>query len=127
MGVRTFKELHAWQAANALRASVIAATLREPASRDFRFVDQIRRSANSACANIAEGFGRYQHKEFAQFLSIAKGSLAEVQDHIVAGESMGYWDAATAGKLTAEADSAIRLSTALMRHLRTTKAPSTST
>ena len=79
MGVRTFKDLHAWQ------------------------------------------------KEFAQFLSIAKGSLAEVQDHIVAGEAMGYWDAVTARKLTAEADSAIRLSTALARYLRSTKAPSSST
>lgn len=125
MGARTFKDLLAWQAADALRRGVIAATAGGPAARDFRFVDQIRRAANSACANIAEGFGRYQHKEFAQFLSIAKGSLAEVQDHIVAGEAMGYWDAATAQRLDADATRAIRMTAALLRHLRSTKAPST--
>ena len=125
MGARTFKDLLAWQAADALRRRVIAATANGPAARDFRFVDQIRRAANSACANIAEGFGRYQHKEFAHFLSIAKGSLSEVQDHIVAGEAMGYWDTATALQLDADATRAIRMTAALIRHLRSTKAPST--
>jgi len=97
------------------------------AGRDFRFVDQIRRAANSACANIAEGFGRYQHKEFGQFVSIARGSLAEVQDHIVAGEAMGYWSASAASRLDAEAAKALRLTAGLLKHLHRTKAPSTST
>ena len=123
MGARTFRELQAWQFADSLRRQVIALTAAGPAAKDFKFVDQIRRAANSACANIAEGFGRYQHKEFAQFLSIAKGSLTEVQDHVMAGEAMGYWDAATARKMDAEAATAIRLVTALMTHLRRTKAP----
>ena len=127
VGVRTFKELEAWRAADALRRSVILATATGLASRDFRFVDQIRRAANSACANIAEGFGRYQHKEFAQFVSIAKGSLAEVQDHIAAGEAMGYWQVTAARAMDAEAEQALRLAAGLIRHLRSTKAPSTST
>jgi four helix bundle protein len=92
-------------------------------SKDFKFVDQIRRAANSACANIAEGFGRYQHKEFSQFLSIAKGSLTEVQDHVLAGEAMGYWDATTARTLDDAAGKAIGLTSGLIRHLRSTKAP----
>jgi len=102
---------------------VIQATAAGGVSKDFRFIDQIRRAANSACANIAEGFGRYQHKEFAQFLSIAKGSLAEVQDHIVAGEAMGYWDAAAARRMEKEAEEALRIAAGLMRHLRRSKAP----
>ncbi|HEX6323768.1 MAG TPA: four helix bundle protein [Vicinamibacterales bacterium] len=127
VGARTFKELEAWQAADGLRRDVIAMTATGRASRDFKFVDQIRRAANSACANIAEGFGRYQHKEFGQFVSIARGSLAEVQDHIVAGAAMGYWSAATAGRLDAEAAKALRLTAGLLKHLHRTKAPSTST
>ncbi|MDQ3168698.1 MAG: four helix bundle protein [Acidobacteriota bacterium] len=127
MGVRTFKELHAWQAADRLRKSVIAATATGPASRDFRFVDQVRRAANSACANTAEGFGRYQHKEFAQFVSIAKGFLAEVQDHLAADEAMGYWQTNAARAMDAEAEQSVRLAAGLIRHLRSTKAPSNST
>jgi four helix bundle protein len=123
MGARHFKELLAWQAADALRRHVIRVTTSGPCARDFKFVDQIRRAANSACANIAEGFGRYQHKEFAQFLSIAKGSLAEAQDHILAGQAMSYWDAETTEMLEAEALKAIRLTAALMDHLRHSKAP----
>jgi four helix bundle protein len=123
MGARTFTELHAWQAADLLRKHVIHITASGPPARDFRFVDQIRRAANSACANIAEGFGRYQHKEFAQFLSIAKGSLTETQDHLLAGMAMGYWTADQADGLVAEAATAIRLVTALISHLRRTRAP----
>lgn len=125
MGVRHFKELEAWQAADRLRREVIAATATGRCRRDFKFVDQIRRAANSACANIAEGFGRYRHTEFAQFVSIARGSLTEVQDHIAAGEAMGYWSESTAAKLDAEATTALRLTAGLLKHLHRTKAPST--
>lgn len=127
VGARHFKELHAWQAADRLRRDVITITATGKCRQDYKFVDQIRRAANSACANIAEGFGRYQHKEFGQFVSIARGSLAEVQDHIVAGEAMGYWNSETATRLDAQAAKAIRLATGLLKHLHRTKAPSIST
>jgi four helix bundle protein len=123
VGARTFRELEAWQFADSLRRHVIDITTTGRAAKDFRYVDQIRRAVNSACANIAEGFGRYHHKEFAQFLSIAKGSLTEVQDHLAAGAAMGYWTPATAANLDAEARAAIALVTALITHLRRTKAP----
>ena len=123
MGARHFKELHAWQSADRLRRAVIRVTATGPASRDFKFVDQIRRAANSACANIAEGFGRYRHREFAQFVTIARGSLTEVQDHVVAGKAMGYWNSKTAEELDAEAATALRLTAGLLKHLHRTKAP----
>ena len=44
----------------------------------------------SAPRNIAEGFGRYRHKEFAQFVRIAKGSMAEVLDHFIDAVDNGY-------------------------------------
>jgi hypothetical protein len=50
-----------------------------------------------------------------------------VQDHIVAGEAMGYWSAATACRLDEEAAKALRLTAGLLKHLHRTKAPSTST
>jgi len=127
VGAKHFKELESWQAADRLRRDLIKMTATGPVARDFKFIDQIRRAANSACANIAEGFGRYQHREFAQFVSIARGSLAEVQDHIVAGEALGYWSQEATARLDAEAAKALRLTAGLLKHLHRTKAPSTST
>jgi four helix bundle protein len=49
--------------------------------RRFQYYDQLSDAARSAPCNIAEGFARYRHKEFAQFVRIAKGSEAEVLNH----------------------------------------------
>ena len=46
--------------------------------RDFSLVDQIRRASMSVCANIAEGYGRHTKRDFAQFMSVAIGSINEV-------------------------------------------------
>ena len=46
--------------------------------RDFSLVDQIRRASMSVCANIAEGYGRHTKRDFAQFISVAIGSINEV-------------------------------------------------
>jgi four helix bundle protein len=51
-------------------------------ARDFGFCDQIRESARSAPANIAEGFGKYDPPEFRRYLGIAVGSLKETQNHL---------------------------------------------
>ena len=45
---------------------------------DFSLIDQIRRACLSVAANIAEGYGRKTKRDFAQFLSIALGSVNEV-------------------------------------------------
>jgi four helix bundle protein len=63
---------------------------RPPACRDFRFCDQIRDAAGSATNNIAEGFGRFRHREFAQFLRIAAASLNEVRDDLIHGHANRY-------------------------------------
>ena len=43
-------------------------------------------------ANIAEGQGRHSNKEFANFLNIAHGSVAETQSHIYIALDLGYLD-----------------------------------
>lgn len=52
--------------------------------------EQLRRSALSIPANIAEGHSRLHRKEFIQFLSIAHGSLSELETHLVVAEAVGY-------------------------------------
>ena len=83
MGIKDFRDLVAWQLADELRREVIAFTEKEPASRDFKFCNQIREASSSACRNTSEGFGRFRPAENARFLEFAHASLLEVQDGLI--------------------------------------------
>ena len=74
------KELRAWKLADLVRRQIVALCAKPPVIRDFKFCNQADRAAASACRNIAEGFARYGHPEFARFVSIARGSLGELRD-----------------------------------------------
>jgi four helix bundle protein len=92
VGVRHFTDLVAWRLAAQLRDQIVALTNEPAVARDFRFCSQIRDAASSAPSNIAEGFCRYSHREFAQFLKVAYGSLGEVQNHLTDARERGYVD-----------------------------------
>lgn len=88
--VERFEDLIAWQKAHQLTLMVYDFTGREPFSRDYGLKDQIRRAAVSVMSNIAEGFDRYNRPEFRQFLSIARGSVAEVRSQLHLARSLSY-------------------------------------
>lgn len=90
MTFRRFEDIRAWQTARKIRKAVYAASAGRKFGRDFGLRDQIRRAAVSITANIAEGFAKQSDKEFAKFLNSAKGSAAEVQDHLYAALDEGY-------------------------------------
>ena len=56
----------------------------------FGIVSQIRRSASSVPANIAEGHGREGRVQFVQFLRVAQGSLKELETHILLSARVGF-------------------------------------
>jgi four helix bundle protein len=76
---RHFTELIVWQLADQLRIEVFQLTKRGRFHTDFKLRSQLDDAADSACRNIAEGFGGTD-REFANFLRIARRSLNEVQD-----------------------------------------------
>jgi four helix bundle protein len=90
MGVKRFEDLIAWQLADQLQTIIFEFTSQPPASRDFKYCDQIRDSIRSAKRNTSEGFGRYYPKEFARFLRIAAGSLQETKNHLQDGLKQQY-------------------------------------
>lgn len=92
---KSFEELPVWQKARELVKYVYSLTRKEPFSKDFSLVDQMRRSSTSVMFNTSEGFERGSNTEFIQFLYIAKGSAGEAraqfyvaldQEYITTGE-----------------------------------------
>lgn len=112
------EELVVWQLGNELRGKVYAITATAPAKYDRRLCDQLNDAASSVTRNIAEGFGRYRHKEFAQFLSIARGSLFEIIDHLHDGVARRHWTDDTIKEHRSLCNRTIAAITHFIRYLR---------
>lgn len=82
---KTFEDLRAFQRALELMVDVYAATEALPQS-DLR--PQLRRAAGSVVSHIAEGQGRLTNEEWSRMLSEARGSLYEVQAHVIAAAKL---------------------------------------
>jgi len=82
MTARSYEDLLVWQKAHALVNTIYKITEKFPSTEKFTLVKQIRGSAISVPANIAEGFGRYHQKEKIQFYNIAVGSLNETENYL---------------------------------------------
>ncbi len=87
MAKQSFKDLLAWQKANDLTFDIYK-TFR--ANKDFSFRDQIQRASLSIMNNIAEGYARRSDKALKNYLSIAKGSAAEVESMLIIAKRLGY-------------------------------------
>lgn len=81
--IESFEDLKAWKACRAFRLFSVSCARQLPGEERYLLGDQIRRSARSITANIAEGYGRYHYKENIQFCRQARGSLYEVLDHFI--------------------------------------------
>jgi four helix bundle protein len=123
MAVRRFEDLAAWQLADQLKEEVFAFTAGYPASRDYKYCDQIRESARSAARNIAEGFGRYYHREFAHFLRIASASLQETKNHLRDARARGYLSNVEYRRLEALTLRAIKATNRFIAYLVRSEAP----
>lgn len=75
---RNHRTLKAWQEAINLVDAIYSTTAEFPADERFGLTSQLRRAAVSVPANIAEGFARTGTRELLHFLSIASGSLSEL-------------------------------------------------
>ncbi len=116
--ITRFEDIAAWQKSRELARQVYAATKSGDFSRDYGLRDQIRRASVSVLSNIAEGFGRGGDKEFTQFLSQAKGSVAEVQAQLYVALDAGYLSKTLFTQLYALADETGRLIGGFMKYLQ---------
>lgn len=95
---RQFEDLPVWKKAKELGIAVYSLTKTGSFSKDYGFVDQIRRASVSISSNIAEGFERGAKTELIQFLYIAKGSCGEVRSQLTIAKELGYIDVDTYAK-----------------------------
>ena len=90
MAIERFEDLIAWQRARELVREVYRVSRVGVFAKDFGLSRQIQRAAVSIMSNVAEGFDRKGDREFRQFLSIAKGSCAEVRSLVYVAVDAGY-------------------------------------
>ncbi len=88
--ITSFQDLIAWQKARLPTAKIYRVTSQGSFAKEYGLKDQIRRAAVSVMSNIAEGFERGRPSEFHQFLSIAKGSCAELRSQLFVASEAGY-------------------------------------
>jgi four helix bundle protein len=117
MTVQHYRELKVWQLAMELAVNCYQATTAFPKEELFGLTRQIRRAASSIPANIAEGQGREHTKEFLNHRSIARGSLMEVETHLMLSERVGLLRQAELQSLLAHADRISRMLSGLRKVL----------
>jgi len=90
VGATIYRDLLAWQRAMDLVVGVYGETKRWPSAEAYGLTNQVRRAVVSILSNIAEGQGRSGDREFLQFLSIAHGSIREVETQLLISARLGY-------------------------------------
>jgi len=90
--IEKFGQLIAWQKARELTTQIYKATDEGKFAKDYGLKDQVRRAAVSSMSNVAEGFERGGLAEFHRFLSISKGSCAELRTQLYIALDVGYLD-----------------------------------
>jgi four helix bundle protein len=125
VGVRRYEDLDVWKLAEEVRLRIVDLTDRPTLRAHYWLSVQLRKAANSACANIAEGFSRFRPGDFARFMRIARGSLAELQQHLREPEIQRTAAADEQAELAQLIDRAMRASARLIAYLGSAVPPQT--
>jgi four helix bundle protein len=118
MSIQHYRQLIAWQKAMELVKHIYDLTGGFPRREIYGLANQLRRAAVSVPSNIAEGQGRDSTKEFLHHLSIAHGSLLEVETQILIPESLEYLDPHRRKSILEKTAEAGRLINGLSRALK---------
>ena len=85
-----YRNLIVWQKSMQFSRQVYRLIERFPAAEKYALSDQVRRAVVSVPSNIAEGCGRASNRDYAHFLSIARGSLYETMTQLEMAKELGY-------------------------------------
>ena len=114
----SYEKLDVYKLSMAFAHDVYQTVSSFPEYEKFDLSSQLRRAVISVPSNIAEGSGRQQKKEYAQFLFLSKGSLREVITQLELSKMLGYIDQETHEELRETADRPHRMLNRLISSLK---------
>lgn len=91
--VRDFRELKVWEKAHILTLAIYKVTQSFPKEEVYGLTSQMRRSAASIPANIAEGCGKGSEIDLARYMQISMGSASELEYHLLLAKDLSYLEA----------------------------------
>ncbi len=116
--MRNFKTLKLWEKAHGVVLAVYRATTSFPKDEMYGLTSQVRRSAASIPANIAEGCGRDGEAELVRFFNIAMGSASELEYHLLLARDLKLLGADDHERLSADVVDTKRMLTAFIRAVK---------
>ena len=119
--VKSFEDLTIWQESRKFTNKIYILTKKFPKEELYGLTSQIRRAVVSITSNIAEGFDRRSDKELSNFLSIARASIAEVQNDLYIALDLKYISQIEFNQLYQEAKKIAQQINGLMTYLKSDK------
>lgn len=113
-----FENLEVWKKAHAVVLKTYGATAAFPNEERYGLTSQIRRSAASIPANIAEGCGHNRDTELARFIGYAVGSSNELEYHLLLARDLGYLEQSTYSTLIDSVREVGRMLSSLLTRVR---------
>ena len=121
--IKSYRDLEVWQKAMDLVVMCYQMTKKFPKNEIYGLASQLQRAAVSVPANIAEGRQRQHSKEFLQHLSIACGSLAEVETHVQIADRLNYINENQTDEMLNKAEEIGRMLNGLRRSIKKKACP----
>lgn len=101
---KSYRDLEVWRQSMDLVKRIYQVTQKFPSDERFGLTNQLRRASVSIPSNLAEGHARFGSGEFSRFISIAMGSVAEVETQILLSSELGHIKEDLSGELLADLD-----------------------
>ena len=120
--INSYRDLRVWQESMGLAEACYSLTRAFPRDETFGLSSQIKRSAASVPANIAEGHGLENTRAFIRSLRIAQGSLKELETHLILAERVGVTKVGSTEGIMAKCESVGKMLRLLIRSLQKTVA-----
>jgi len=121
--VRSYRDLKVWSKGMEFAELVYGIAKQMPREERYGLTSQMLRSAASVPANVAEGYQRGTRRDYANFIGIARGSLAETETHLLLAARVGLLSADVIAPALACADELSRMLRALRARLIPTERP----
>jgi four helix bundle protein len=122
--IQNYKDLDVWKKSVALTTDLYRLTSGFPDTERYGMSSQIRRATTSIAANIAEGWGRGSTGEYIQFLTVARGSLMELETHLIVACNLNFLKSGDLAAVSKPVKDIEKMLNRLIAVLRTRKANS---